>query len=227
LRLEIREFISLIVRTFSIVDPVYEFGAFQVRGQEGFADLRPLFVGKTYVGSDIREGPGVDVTLDLHELDLEPNSVGTALVVETLEHVEFPHRAAAEVSRVLKAGGCAVFTSLMNFPIHRHPVDYWRFTPDGFASILKPFDETFIGAAGQSDFPHTVVGIGVKEPGRISPEFVDGFERWKWDWKDLEWPKGVNLSSNRIKAVTRLMTPPLITELAWRTRRRVKRRRSL
>jgi hypothetical protein len=55
-----------------------------------------------------------------------------------------------------------VLSSVMNFPIHDYPYDYWRFTPEAFKSILKPFSSAFVGFAGTDDFPHTVVGIGFK-----------------------------------------------------------------
>ena len=73
--------------------PVYEFGSLQVPGQEGFADLRPLFPDKEYVACDMRTGPGVDQILNLHGIDLPPESVGTVLCLDTLEHVEYPRTA--------------------------------------------------------------------------------------------------------------------------------------
>ena len=41
----------------------------------------------------MREGPSVDVILDLHNIDLPSSSVGTVLLLETLEHVEYPYKA--------------------------------------------------------------------------------------------------------------------------------------
>ncbi len=41
-------------------EPIVEIGSLQVPGQEGFADLRPLFPGRCYVGCDLRPGPGVE-----------------------------------------------------------------------------------------------------------------------------------------------------------------------
>ena len=51
----------------------------------------------------------------------------------------------------------------MNFPIHDHPHDYWRFTPEGFRSILGLFAWSFVGFVGEADFPHTVVGVASKK----------------------------------------------------------------
>ena len=74
-------------------EPIYEFGALQLPGLEEFADLRPFFRGKSYVGCDMREGRGVDKVLNLHNIDLPDESVGTVITLDTLEHVEFPHKA--------------------------------------------------------------------------------------------------------------------------------------
>ena len=45
---------------FDLPAPVLEIGSYQVEGQEHIADLRSLFPGKEYVGTDFRAGPGVD-----------------------------------------------------------------------------------------------------------------------------------------------------------------------
>ncbi len=83
----------------------------------------------------------------------------------------------------------------MDFPIHDFPYDFWRFTPDGFKSLLTPFSETFIESAGNEKFPHTVVGIGFKDSisGHITSEFSDKIKSWqdcyniiqKKSWKRL------------------------------------------
>jgi len=79
MRSSIREFAKLCAQTLELQEPIYEFGSLQVPKQEGFADLRPFFKGKQYVGADVQEGPGVDVVLDLHKINLPDNSVGTIL----------------------------------------------------------------------------------------------------------------------------------------------------
>jgi len=175
----IRHFVRLVAEFLPIHEPIVEFGALQVAGQQGFADLRPLFAGKQYLGTDVRAGPGVDRILDLHNIDLDAESVGTALALETLEHVEFPHRALQEIHRVLRPGGIAVITSHMNCPIHLHPSDYWRFTPFGFVSLLQPFSESYVDSAGEQSFPHTVVGIGFKGERPPLDQFLSEVQRWK------------------------------------------------
>ena len=60
MREPVKEFVVLAARYFPAREPIFEFGALQVPGQEGFADLRPLFPEMEYVGCDLRAGPGVE-----------------------------------------------------------------------------------------------------------------------------------------------------------------------
>jgi SAM-dependent methyltransferase len=121
-RSNIKKFAVIVSRTLPIVEPVFEFGSLQVPGQVGFANLRPLFSSLVYVGCDMQEGPGVDRVLNLHNIDLPSESVGSVLCFDTLEHVEYPRKALDEIHRILKPDGIAVISSVMNFPIHVLPV---------------------------------------------------------------------------------------------------------
>ena len=184
MRASIRELIKICSETLPFPEPIYEFGSLQVPGQEGFADLRPFFPGKTYVGADTQKGPGVDVVLDLHQIDLPSESAGSVLSLDTFEHVEYPRRSVEEIYRILKPQGIAVIVSVMNWPIHNFPQDYWRYTPEAFRSLLKPFGFSFVGYAGRDDFPETVVGIGVKGdlPMEVKHDFEVKFRSWKRRW---------------------------------------------
>jgi SAM-dependent methyltransferase len=199
MRPSIKEFVSIAAATLPIGEPIYEFGSLQVPGQEGFADLRPLFPGKQYVGVDMRPGPGVDKVLDLHDIDLPAQSVGTVLSLDTLEHVEHPHRAMEQIHRLLKPDGLAIISSVMDFPIHDYPYDYWRFTPEAFRAICKPFTEVFVGSAGRADFPHTVVGVAFKSKAPDTAEFRRRYEAWR--------------RRKSLKDIVRSITPPVLLPL--------------
>lgn len=215
MRQQVYRFVQVAAETLPLLEPICEFGALQVPGQEGLADLRPLFPGRKYLGTDMRAGPGVDCLLDLHRLALGDETVGTALILETLEHVEFCHRALSEVHRVLRPGGMVLITSMMLFPIHNYPDDYWRFTPAGFRSLLRPFSWTFVDAVGEADAPHTVVGVGCK--GEVSlPErqrFLRGMEEWHRYWNHP-------LRADPFGLSWRLLMPPIlrIYYRRWRPR---------
>jgi len=177
----IKEFVIICAENLPFPEPIYEFGSLQVQGQEGYADLRPFFPGKKYVGADIRSGPGVDVILNLHDIDLPSESIGSVLSLDTLEHVEYPRKAIREVYRILRPNGIFIVSSVMNFPIHDYPYDIWRFTPEGFISLLNIFPCSFVEFAGEDSFPHTVTGIGFKEPisENVGIAIKSKLENWK------------------------------------------------
>jgi len=211
----IRQFVEICAQTLPISEPIYEFGSFQVPGQEDLADLRPFFPGKKYVGADMREGPGVDIILNLHHIDLPSDSIGTVLVMDTLEHVEFPRKAIKEVHRILKPHGILIISSVMKFPIHAYPHDYWRFTPEAFKSLIKPFSLSFVDFIGESAFPHTVVGIGFK--GSISENAIKEFRR-TFDHLRKRWNAHTHDSSKRrsLKELVKLFAPPVILRVRAR-----------
>jgi SAM-dependent methyltransferase len=164
MRPNVRAFVEAAVAAFAPRGPVYEFGAYQVPGQEAINNLRGLFPGVPYVGCDLRPGPGVDRLEDLGRLSLPDNSIATILCLDTLEHVFECRRAAAEMIRVLRPGGLLVVSVPLDFHIHQHPDDYWRLTPSCLARLLAPLGATVIGSQGPESYPHTVFGIGVKSP---------------------------------------------------------------
>jgi hypothetical protein len=180
----IREFVQICAETLPVAEPIYEFGSFQVPGQGDFADLRPIFLGKEYVGCDMQEGPGVDRILNLHSIELPSDTAGTVLLMDTLEHVEFVRKALEEVHRILKTNGMVVTSSVMKFPIHDYPYDYWRFTPEAFRSLLRPFGSAFVDSVGDERFPHTVVGVAFKGPlpQDHMMDFLTRFKTWKKRW---------------------------------------------
>jgi len=196
------DFVSIVAAVLPIKEPIYEFGSLQV-GQAGSVDLRPLFPGREYVGADFREGPGVDRVLDLHNIDLPSESVGTVFCVDTLEHVKYPVKALEEIHRILKPGGIAAISSTMCFPIHDYPHDYWRFTPEAFRSVLEPFSHSFVGFAGNKDFPHTVVGIGSKGECPQLYEFDQTYRQWQ--------SRSIRGSLSKFTWIRTLLIPPIFS----------------
>jgi hypothetical protein len=142
--------------------PIVEFGSMQVEeGQPN--DLRPLFAGKTFVGTDFRPGPGVDRIEDLRNLGYADGEVGTALCLDTLEHCADPIGAGRELHRVVSPdGGVCLISSVMLIGIHGYPSDYWRFTPEGLRLLLEGYDDVDVGAMGDPAAPFWVFGIASK-----------------------------------------------------------------
>ncbi|WP_205698125.1 methyltransferase domain-containing protein [Conexibacter sp. SYSU D00693] len=157
-----RNFLQDLMALEDFPDPVVEFGSMQVEDeQEG--DLRSLFAGRDFVGTDFREGPGVDRVEDLRGLTFGDGEVGTAICLDTLEHCADPPMACRELARVTADGGICVISSVMLFGIHGYPNDYFRFTPEGFRTMLEQgFDDVFVTWFGHDGIPTWVFGVGVK-----------------------------------------------------------------
>ncbi len=168
MRPAVLEFARDVAERMPLAEPLVELGARAAEGQEGIADLRRIFGAQEHIGCDIQEGQGVDRIEDIHALTFADESVGTVICLETLEHVSDPLRAVQEMHRVLKPGGVLAISSLMFFPIHAHPWDYWRFTPEGFELLLRPFESSLVVAQGWDLMPEGVFGIGVKGPAELS-----------------------------------------------------------
>lgn len=160
----IADFVADLQRVVAMPDPVVEFGSYLTDPGSGAGDLRRLFAGRPFTGTDMREGPGVDRIEDLRDLSFADGSVGTALCLDTLEHCADPPQACRELARVCSPeGGVAVISSVMLFGIHEYPHDYFRFTPDGFRALLEQgFDDVWVAGLGDPAIPMQVVGVGIR-----------------------------------------------------------------
>ncbi len=161
-----KAFCRLVAENFGCPAPVYEFGSYQVEGQEGYANLREMFPGRVYVGCDMRPGPGVDRVEDVSAINLPDGSAGTVLCIETFEHVFEVRKAFDEVYRILKPGGVFVITTPLNFRIHGYPDDDWRLTPNCLRRLMAPYAARVAGFQGHSSFPHSVMAVGSSCPRR-------------------------------------------------------------
>lgn len=101
---------------------------------------RPLFCNDNwaYTGLDICMGPNVDVVAeDPYNWPIMNGQFDLVVSGQTIEHVEFFWLSMLEIRRVLKPGGFLFLVAPSRGPQHRHPVDCWRFYPDGFAALAK------------------------------------------------------------------------------------------
>jgi SAM-dependent methyltransferase len=177
MRHNIRTFVEAFSKTFKIEEPIVEIGSFQVPGQEELANLRSIFKDKEFIGCDIRAGKGVDKIENAECLSFDNESIGTVIMVDTIEHIENPFNALSEIYRVLKPDGIVVISSEMDLQIHNHPYDYWRFTPEAFRALLKQFPAKIIGYSGNPKKPYTVLGVGLKSKNERNHGDFEEFKR--------------------------------------------------
>jgi SAM-dependent methyltransferase len=221
-RENVKSFVALCADALDLREPIYEFGSYQVAGQEGLADLRPLFRGRRYVGCDMRPGPGVDEVMDLHNISLPSASAGTVLILETLEHVEFVRRAVGEALRILRDDGVLIISSAMDFPIHDSPSDYWRFTPEAFRSLLRDCVSRLVVTLGEDTHPHTVLGVGFK--GGLADEeevrFAERIADWRAKWNAPQRPVGP-------RQLAKQFVPPIALDAYRAIRNTIRARRDV
>lgn len=108
--------------------------------------------------------------------------------------MEYPRRALDEIHRILDASGIAIISSVFEFPIHNYPNDYWRFTPEGFRSLLKAFGHTEIFSFGASEVtPQCVVGVGFKS----DPPDLGAFRKDCGNWQ--QWHSAIILEMRKTR----------------------------
>jgi SAM-dependent methyltransferase len=151
------------VPTFGCPEPVVEIGSLLVDDSMKGFDVRSLFPEKIFFGIDLRGGPRVDIRGDIEGLPFPPNSIGTLLCLDTIEHVWDVHAAFQEVDRILKKDGVALITSVFNFKIHNYPHDFWRFTPEALDRFTRTFQYKIFGYQGYRKRPRHVFVIAFGE----------------------------------------------------------------
>ena len=93
---------------------------------------------ESYLGTDMRPGPGVDITCDAADLPaLDPGAVGVLISTEMLEHAEDWQAAMTGMITALAPGGLLVLTTRSDgFPLHGYPEDHWRFSVEAMGEIM-------------------------------------------------------------------------------------------
>jgi SAM-dependent methyltransferase len=115
---------------------VLEVGSYNVNGT-----IRDVYQpdALSYTGVDLSPGPCVDVVCDSHHLGdrFAPESFDTVLCCETLEHDLRPWVTVAHLHALLKPGGHLLITTpTFGFPLHRYPIDCYRFGEDAYRHFL-------------------------------------------------------------------------------------------
>jgi SAM-dependent methyltransferase len=220
----ITNFVAELERLIDLPEPVVEFGSLQVEPEQS-SDLRPIFAGKKFTGTDFRAGPGVDRIEDLRSLTYGEDELGTALCVDTLEHCEDPLAACRELHRVLRPGGVCAVTSVMWFPIHGYPHDYWRFTPEGLRLMLSPFEYVWVRGVGHPLMPTQVIAVAAKQRELgLTDESFTSLNRLQENWEQA--PGRVRFGPVQVspRELVRAAARDLPRALAQRAAARLRRR---
>lgn len=161
------EFLRYLLRLHQFPEPVLEVGA----GWTPDFHRTPFTAAgyKHCLSHDQQQypnAPTLDMVSDICALPVEPQSVGTLLCFNVLEHVPAPWNAIKELQRVLKQGGWLIGSVPMRCAIHRHSRDYWRFCPDGVAELLRGFRLECFTVEGNPQIPANLLFAAVNDAER-------------------------------------------------------------
>ncbi len=115
---------------------VLEIGGYNENGT-----VRDFFTGP-YLCTDMREGPGIDLILDAHDMSCFPDErFDVVISTEMLEHDSAFWLTVAEVARVLIPGGTFIVTARgIGFDhYHPFPLDCYRFTTTAMQLLLERY----------------------------------------------------------------------------------------
>lgn len=120
---------------------ILEVGSYDVNGglREIVMRLQPF----EYIGTDMRDGPGVDYMVEASRIaHVFPKGHFKAVIcTEMLEHAENWHGAVNAMKAVLQPGGVIYLTTRSTgFPLHDYPGDFWRFTKYDLHAAFRDFD---------------------------------------------------------------------------------------
>lgn len=134
------------VASLNLTGRCLDVGSFNVNGC-----VRHLFTD--YTGLDMRAGPNVDVVAPANAIPFPAASFDVVTCLEMLEHDPDPFGSVRDMRRVLKPGGTLVLTApSIGFPRHDYPSDYWRFTGDGLAVLLRGMADVRVGEGDRHAF---------------------------------------------------------------------------
>lgn len=111
---------------------VLDVGSLDVNGT-----LRDLALGMRYLGVDISPGSGVDKVIRPGCLPFDHDKFDLVISTSCFEHDPQFWVTFYEMCRVVKRGGFVYINAPSNGPVHRYPVDCWRFYPDAAEALAS------------------------------------------------------------------------------------------
>ena len=101
------------------------------------------FARQRYTGIDLAVGDifwdysKLDAVADLTALPFPRGTFDAAIHIVTIEHLREPGRALKEISRALKPDGVLLIAAPLEWEVHQHPHDYFRYTHYGLLYLLE------------------------------------------------------------------------------------------
>jgi SAM-dependent methyltransferase len=94
-----------------------------------------------HVGLDhelsLHDKSNVDLIGSAYDIPVDAESFDTAVCTAVLEHLEEPELAIRECYRILRPGGCAIYSVPFIWHVHEEPRDFFRFTKYGLLHLFK------------------------------------------------------------------------------------------
>jgi len=104
----------------------------------------PFIKHSKYLRLDISNKNHPDIVCDLHKIEWQDNYFDTIIATEVLEHLYDPRQALDEILRIMKPGGKLFITTRFIYKYHPDPKDFYRYTKDSLAYLLKKFSNVKI-----------------------------------------------------------------------------------
>lgn len=135
----------------SDVISVLDVGSQDVQGTYG--NYSKFFGGPGYVymGLDIEKGNNVHIVVDdPYDWGID-SKFDVVISGQCLEHVEYPWLTMEQIAKAMKPGALHFNIVPSTGPVHRFPIDTYRYNPDGMVALCKWAGLEVIECVSKSD----------------------------------------------------------------------------
>lgn len=133
-----------------------------VGGTDVNGSYRPLFADcKQYVSLDFKNA---DIVVDGYDWPIEDATFDAVISGQALEHDPRFWITMQNMARVLRPGGHVILIVPSLGPVHRHPVDCYRFLPDAMNALADWAGLELLGHKIRRDSPWRDLGAVFRKP---------------------------------------------------------------